>query len=286
MVANTLCAGLRRSSRHSSRSPAGCCPPRLPKDTSHPSRLLLKDSSSLLSVVLSMAPVERHSELPWGGREGGQSCTSKGPTRSRQLRVCRPPLPPGHIVCLVSGGPEGPGSSLAWSQPRGLLFGGAWAAPCLVATFLHVAEDQPGLTGDHRGWVQVSAAHAPGWFPEFRPWFCSSPCPVGFPRAPCTKGGERPDTVESLTPVQLALGVKGPPTGILFVVLPLSGSLAEAGKQGLYKQSVKAIVFWAMNRSGEGCFLSPICRIVDPFRQNKRLHKSQGPASCFSIVWV
>lgn len=117
-------------------------------------------------------------------------------------------------------------------------------------------------------------------------WCCFSVFPVGFPRAPCTKGGERPDIMESLTPVQLALGVKGPPTGILFVLFSLSGSLAEAGKQGLYKQNIKAIVFWAMNRSGEGCFLSPFCHIVDPFRQNKALHKSQGPATCFVIVCV
>jgi len=111
--------------------------------------------------------------------------------------------------------------------------------------------------------------------------------PCGFSTgAPCTESGERPDIMESLTPAQLALGVKGLAAGILFVFLSLSGSLAEAGKQGLYKQRIKAIVFWAMNRSGEDCFLTPICCIVDPFRQNKGLHKSQGQATCFGIVWI
>lgn len=100
------------------------------------------------------------------------------------------------------------------------------------------------------------------------------------------KNGVRPDITESLTPVQLVLGVKGLPTGILFVLFSLLGSLAEAGKEGFYKQNIKTIVFWAMNRSGEVCFLSPICCIVDPFRQNKGLYKSQGPATWSGIVWI
>lgn len=193
-----------------------------------------------------------------------------------------------HTMWLMSGRLENPGSSSmvpALLGKGGMSFGEVCAAPCTVDKFLYVAEEHPGLAG-HQGWLQIPTAHALGWFSELPLWFCSSSRPVGVPQAPCRKVGERTDIMESLTMAQLALGVKGPPTDILFVLLSLSGSLAEAGKQGLYKQSIKAIVFWAMNRSGESCFLSPICCIVDPFRQDKGLHKKQGPATCFSIVWV
>lgn len=137
----------------------------------------------------------------------------------------------------------------------------------------------------HMGWVLIPAAHLQGWLAEPPLWCSPSSLPVGFPWAPCTKG-VRLDIMESLTPAQLVLEVKGLSIGILFVLFSMLGSLSEAGKEWLYKQNIKAIVFWAMNRSGEGCFLSPICCIVDTPRQNKGLYKSQGPAMWSSIVWI
>lgn len=240
-----------------------------------PFSLLLKDSSSLLSVFVSMVPVETCSELPWRERKSRDRQAEDWPglVRSRSaefyslLGTLRnwSQTDQRHLALLLAWSQhcwaKGAalwrylGYSMSWGQVPACGRGSTWSCRA------------PGIGADH-------SCSCIRWFSELCSQFCTSPCPVSFPWSTCTKGGERADIMESLTPVQLALGVKGPPTGILFVLLSLSGSLAEAGKQGLYKQSIKAIVFWAMNRSGEGCFLSSICCIVDTFRQNKWLHKS------------
>lgn len=50
------------------------------------------------------------------GIKGGQRRTSRGLTWSHHLQVCRSSLAPRHVVWLMSGKPEGPVFSLAWSQ--------------------------------------------------------------------------------------------------------------------------------------------------------------------------
>lgn len=91
----------------------------------------------------------------------------------------------------------------------------------------------------------------------------------------CKRRGEAREAGVS-DPSAISPGAKGLPTGILFVSF-----LAEAGKQGLYKQSAKAIVFCAMNRSGEGCFLSPILLCCRPFQTEQVATQKPGASYIF-----